>query len=151
MSFLMIFLVVGCSSIQKTIDVPRPVLDKMPESPSQVVPGENWVVSVETPEDCKDRHGILMSEGKAELLAEYRVAYPGLRKFCELDRELWSGKWWISQRLLVEADARIKEMQPGWWDLNKGTISFFGGMLVGAVTTIAVIYGVMKVEQEASR
>lgn len=147
---LVSFTLFACAGAREPVKPPPVEMDPMPEVPdADVKPEDNWVKSVEEPEDCTGKKGILMSEEKATALAKYRVAYPGLRHFCELDRELWSGKWQISQRLLIEADRKIEDMQPSWWDRNKGTIGFFGGMLVGALTTIAVIYGVVKVEEGA--
>jgi len=145
---LLVAFTVACATANKPIEPPPINLDPMPEEPtSEVQPDKSWVVSVESIEDCKDRKGILMSEEKAAGLAQYRVAYPGLRRFCELDRQLWSGKWQISQRLLLESERRREDEQPGWWGRNKGEIAFFGGLIVGAAVTIGIVFGVQEVKQ----
>lgn len=136
-------LMTGCTK-RIPPQAPVPVLEPMPEKPAAVKPEANWVVPVESAQDCQDKKGILMSEDKALSLGEYVVAYDGLRTWCQLERDLWSGKWAISQKELLRADQTIEDMSPTWWDENKGVVLFFTGLALGAAVTISVTYAVTQ-------
>lgn len=138
----------ACASKMEVIPTPTPTLDALPDAPiGEVQPEKNWVVSVEKPEDVGERKGILMSEEKAALLAKYRVAYPGLRKWAELEQALWSGKWAVTQRLLLESEQQRENDKPGWWERNDFEIGVATGIVLGALATIAIVYGVQEVKQ----
>lgn len=138
----------ACASAQKPIPMPKAELDSLPEPPPEEVPeGKDWVIAVEESEAVPEgKSGILMSEEKAALLAKYRVKYPEMRRWAKLEQQLWSGKWQITQRLLLESQREL-EKKPGWWDRNKFEVGTAMGFVLGALATIAVVYGVQEVKK----
>ena len=107
-------------------------MDPLPEDPGKepLPPDKNWVVGISGPDDLQGREGMLMSDEKAARFGKFYIAYKELRANYKLDRKLWQGKEEIYLKNLWQADKKIEDMQPGWWEQNKGTLGFIAGFVV---------------------
>ena len=123
--------------------------EKLPPRPDEkpIPPEKDWVLPLakDTP---APKSGVLISPEKAVRAAKYKTRYNEIRTLAELDKRVWRSRAVIHEEQLGQANKVIKDLTPGWWDNNKGTLGFTAGMLIGAVITVFVVYGVDQVQEQ---
>lgn len=91
------------------------------------------------------QNGILLSPQKAGRAALWKDDYNSLRNLYELDRQIWTQQRIVYDERLSQANAEIKRISPSWWDENKGTLAWVGGFVMGAATSVAIVYSINHV------
>jgi hypothetical protein len=152
---ILLTLLIGCGGAipvsigAKTSQAFRVEEEKLPPRPDEkpIPPDKDWVVPLakDTP---SPKNGVLISPEKAVRAAKYKARYNELRTLAELDKRVWKNRAVIHDEQLGQANRTIKQLTPGWWDKNKGTLGFTTGMVLGAVMTIFVVYGVDQVQEK---
>lgn len=87
--------------------------------------------------------GILMDP---YLAAKYKLIKAGrdrLRSTITTDRKAFSKSHAVTNQAFQEMAERAKR---SWWENNKGTIGFWGGMIVGMGLAILAVFGVDKAQ-----
>ena len=142
--------------------------DDLPDDPGKVpVPAaENWVIGTLGTGDidgldalmegdvfCQrklaegfalERGGILMSEKKAALLGEYKIAYDELRALYSIDLKAWDLKESVYKNELEKCSATVEKLSkpPGFWAKNGGYILFILGLALGVGATVGIAYAI---------
>ena len=125
-----------------------PAQEALPEG---LAAGE-WAVPVEAGEcvpvgegepakgPCPVQAGVLISERKAARVALYKIRYVELRRTVEADRIAWGADRELYETKLQLALDEIEELQPTWWDENKGTALLAVGFLAGGIIAVVVAH-----------
>jgi len=87
-------------------------------------------------------NGLLVTEEKAARILRLKAAYDELRSLYESDRTVFKQNRLIYEERIQAANAEIARLAPSWWDDNKGTIGFIGGIVLGAAVTVGISAGV---------
>ncbi len=119
---------------------PRP--DKKP-----IPPDKDWVLPL-VKDKPSPKDGVLISAEKAVRAAKYKTRYNELRSLYDLDRHVWRSTRVIQEEQRKQANQVIKDLTPGWWSKNKGMLSWTTGFVLGAASTILIVYGLDKVDQK---
>jgi hypothetical protein len=96
---------------------------------------------------CTKEDGVLLSPAKAARAKLWQEDDIGIRATYELDKQIWQQHRIVYDERIAQANAEIKRRSPSWWDENKGTLGWAGGFLMGAATTIAIVYGLDHIRQ----
>lgn len=105
-----------------------------------------WVVPIEAGSclnalgPCPALSGIEMGEAKAARFGLYKIRYRELRTDFESSRDVWTAQRSLYAKKLDDANHTIQDMQPGWWDRNKGQIGTVGGFVLGTLFTVSIVY-----------
>jgi len=145
---LMMLFVVGCGASAPVIQYPtmsekQQVENKaLPDRPDAVAiaPDDDWVKPMKTG-DVVDKPGVLLSPGKAARAKEWQLGYNALRDLYDIDRQVWQQHRIVYEERTAQANAQIRRLSPSWWDENKSQILWAGGFLMGAASSIAIVYG----------
>lgn len=97
--------------------------------------------------DVVDKPGVLLSPDKAARAKKWQDGYLNLRLLYETDRQIWQQHRIVYEERTAQANAEIKRLSPSWWDENKGNILWAGGFIMGAASSIAIVYGLDQVRQ----
>ncbi len=121
---------------------------KLPPRPDvkPIPPEKDWVVPLAKDKPAP-KDGVLISPEKAVRAAQYKLRYNELRSRYDLDRLVWRSTRVIQSEQRGQANRVIKDLTPGWWQNNKGTLGFVTGITIGAIMTIFVVYGVDQVQE----
>jgi hypothetical protein len=118
----------------------------MPEHPAAVdlskFPGEETQIVDLTLGKAAPFDGLLFSERRAARDGLYRTRYVELRKILEADRKEWSAQRMLYETQLGQAEQKISDLQPSWWQEHKGAIAFLSGFVLATAGTIAVVFAV---------
>lgn len=125
------------------VETPKPP----PPSPGQVVP----IPADLTPEEKAVLSGLgvpldgyVFSESKAEGAAALRVYAESAWSDSENNRNMCqhhTDVWW---ERLVDLDAQNHELlteRNSWWSRNKDSVFFGSGIVLGAATTVLIVFG----------
>ena len=118
---------------------PRPDKDPIP-------PEKDWAVPLVKGAEAPDG-GVLISAEKAVRAAKYKARYNEAITLWDLDKKVWKNVRVIHEERFGQANRVIKDLTPGWWDANKGTVGFITGIVIGITLTIFVVYGVDRVQE----
>jgi hypothetical protein len=144
----------GCSSSTPVIQYPA-MSDKLkveekplPAAPDAepVAPEDDWTKAMK-PGDVADKAGVLLGPGKAARAKKWQDGYINLRSLYELDRQIWQQQRIVYEERVSSANAEIKRLSPSWWDENKGTLGWAAGFIMGAATSVAIVYAIDNVRQ----
>jgi hypothetical protein len=116
----------------------NPLPDRPDKEP--IPPAEDYVYPV-TQGDPAPADGVLLSPAKAARAKKWQIGYDEIRGLYEQDRQVWKQNRIIYEERLDLANQEIGRLQPSWWDQNKGTVAFIGGVVLGAFVTVGVAYG----------
>lgn len=105
-----------------------------------VAPDDDWVKPMKAG-DVVDKPGVLLSPGKAARAKEWQLGYNALRDLYDIDRQVWVQHRIVYEERTTQANATIRRLSPSWWDENKSSILWAGGFIMGAATSIAIVYG----------
>lgn len=152
--YIAILLVVACSASTPVPQYPamsekQQVENKaLPERPdAEKIASENdWVKPMKAG-DSTDKPGVLLSPDKAARAKKWQDGYNNLRDLYELDRQVWQQHRIVYEERQNQSNALIKRLSPSWWDENKSQILWVGGFVMGAATSIAIVYGLDHVRQ----
>lgn len=151
---LILLVTIGCSASTPVLQYPK-LNDKqrveeksLPERPDAVAiaPENDWVKPMKAG-DSTDKPGVLLSPDKAARAKKWQDGYNNLRDLYELDRQIWVQHRIVYDERIAQANAEIKRLSPSWWDENKSQILWVGGFVMGAATSIAIVYGLDNVRQ----
>ena len=151
---LILLVSIGCSASTPVVQYPQ-ISDKqhvedkvLPERPDAVAiaPENDWVKSMKAG-DSTDKPGVLLSPDKAARAKKWQDGYNNLRDLYELDRQVWQQHRIVYDERISQANAQIKRLSPSWWDENKSSLLWAGGFIMGAATSIAIVYGLDHVRQ----
>jgi len=99
------------------------------------------------PEDCKvPFNGILVDPNYAARAKLYKAERDKLRSIVQTDRNAFAATHTVHEEAINDL---AKRAQRSWWENNKGTVGFWGGMVVGMALAILSVYGVSKAESAA--
>lgn len=152
LGLLMLF-AVGCGA---STPVPRyaNISDKqyveskpLPDRPDAIAIPEdqNWAKPLMAGQ-CTEADGIILSPEKAARAKLWQEGYNGLRGLYETDRQIWQNHRIVYEERTSQANAEIKRLSPSWWAENSSQILWVGGFLMGAATSIAIVYGLEHVK-----
>jgi hypothetical protein len=117
----------------------KPLPPRPDEKP--IPPEKDWAVPL-VKDAPAPKSGVLLSVDKTVRAAKYKSRYNELRTLYELDKHVWRNVSVINDEQFAQANRTIKDLTPGWWDGNKGTVAFIAGIVIGGTMTIFVVYGV---------
>jgi hypothetical protein len=119
----------------------------LPDRPDKdpIPADKDWVIPLAAGQTAK-QDGVLLSPEKAGRAKLWQDGYLGLRSLYDIDRQIWTQQRIIYDERLSQANAEIKRRSPSWWDENKGTLSWVGGFVMGAATSVAIVYGLEHVK-----
>lgn len=151
---LILLVTIGCSASTPVPQYPamsekQLVENKpLPERPDaeKIAPENDWVKPMKAG-DVADKPGVLLSPDKAARAKKWQDGYNNLRDLYELDRQVWVQHRIVYDERISQANATIKRLSPSWWDENKSQILWVGGFVMGAATSIAIVYGLDHVRQ----
>jgi hypothetical protein len=154
----------GCASTQKTkIALPtykpsplKPPIEERPEvklPPKVGAPAVVMACSVEkgqtATETCKvPFNGILIDQ---HLAAKYKLQATErdtLRTIVQTDRAAFASTHQVHEDAINDLAEKAKR---SWWENNKGTVGFWGGMIVGMGLAVIAVFGVTKAESAGSK
>lgn len=158
LALVILLMSVGCATTkaaQPKRTLPSPlVAAQLPERPdAEPIPvGKDWSVSIEAGETVpENRAGVLMSTHKAFRAAKYKVAYDELRSLYVVDLRTWGRERDIYDRHLEAADGEIvywkEKAIRSWFERHAGQIGLGGGIIIGAIVTVAIVYAVDQVKE----
>ncbi len=140
-----LFLLVACMKqvppslplTELTMDAATAKADaELPPPPTPIAPDVNWA----RPTD----EGVLISDEKAAQMVEYAIRYEELRTLYRWELVDSQYKAMASQ---VQIDALTREnlalredLEPTWWELNKGPLCFVGGFVVASASVYGLAY-----------
>jgi hypothetical protein len=142
-------LLMGCASTKqakptlpsyKPDPLPAPIEER--EKSSLPKPSGNKPVAV-AKDGTVPYSGILMDP---YLAAKYKLIKAGrdrLRSLITTDRKAFSKSHAVTNEAFQEMAERAKR---SWWENNKGTVGFWGGMIVGMALAILAVFGVDKAQ-----
>jgi hypothetical protein len=151
---VLVVAICGCSASTAVPQYPN-ISDKqyvenkaLPERPDAVAiaPDGDWVKPMKVG-DVVDKPGVLLSPDKAARAKKWQDGYVNLRLLYETDRQIWQQHRIVYEERTAQANAEIKRLSPSWWDENKGNILWAGGFIMGAASSIAIVYGLDQVRQ----
>jgi hypothetical protein len=151
---LILLVTIGCSASTPVLQYPK-ISDKqrvedkpLPERPDAVAiaPENDWVKPVKVG-DVADKPGVLLSADKAVRAKKWQDGYLNLRSLYDLDRQIWQQHRIVYDERIAQANAEIRRLSPSWWDENKSSVLWAGGFIMGAATSIAIVYGLDHVRQ----
>ena len=153
MKTLAFIVLVGCAASTPVpqyagIDPKQYVETKaLPDRPDKdpIPADKDWVVPLAAGSAAK-QDGILLSPEKAGRAKLWQDSYNALRNLYDIDRQIWTQQRIVYDERLSQANGEIKRLSPSWWDENKGTLSWVGGFLMGAATSVAIVYGLEHVK-----
>lgn len=100
-------------------------------------------------ETCKvPFNGILIDQ---HLSAKYKLQSAErdtLRTIVQTDRAAFASTHQVHEDAINDLAARA---QRSWWENNKGTVGFWGGMIVGMGLAVIAVFGVTKAEAAGSK
>lgn len=111
----------------------------------QIPADKDWVVPLAAGQAAA-KDGILLSPEKAGRAKLWQDGYNALYNLYGIDRQIWTQQRIVYDERLSQANAEIKRVSPSWWDENKGTVCWVGGFLMGAATSVAIVYGLDHVK-----
>lgn len=91
---------------------------------------------------CPGKAGIEVSEARAARDALYRIRYPEMRRMYEADRQVWAAQRDLYEERVRTAQTELQKAQPSWWQQHGPALGMVAGFVVGAVMTVAIVYGV---------
>lgn len=120
----------------------------LPERPdSEKIPSDkDWVKPLRAGE-CAESDGILLSPEKAVRAKLWQEGYNSVRTLYEIDRQIWQQHRIVYEERLNQANSEVARLSPSWWDENKSSILWAGGFLMGAATSISIVYALDKIHQ----
>lgn len=145
---LILLFAIGCSASTPVPQYPamsekQQVENKvLPERPDAVAiaPENDWVKPMKAG-DIVDKPGVLLSPDKAARAKKWQDGYNNLRDLYDIDREVWQLHRVVYEERTNQANAQIKRLSPSWWDEHSATISWAAGFVLGAATTVTIVYG----------
>lgn len=85
--------------------------------------------------------GILMDGYLAAKYKLIKAERDKLRTIIQIDR---TAQGRVHKVMNDAFDEMVRRAKRGWWERNKGTIGFWGGLVIGTFTTVLTVYGVSK-------
>jgi len=151
---LLVALICGCAAATPVTQYPlmsqqQQVEQKpLPERPDakEIPEKEDWVKPLNAGE-CTATEGVLLSAAKAARAKKWQLGYNALRDLYDTDRQIWSLHRITYEERIGQANITIKRISPSWWDENRTIIGWTGGFIMGAVSSIAIVYGLDQVRQ----
>lgn len=111
----------------------RPDAEKIPAD-------KDWVKPLAAGQ-CTQQDGVLLSPDKAGRVKLWQESYNALRDMYDLDRQIWQQHRIVYDERITQANAEIKRRSPSWWDEHSASISWAAGFIIGAATTVTIVYG----------
>jgi hypothetical protein len=153
----------GCASTQTKISLPTykpaplkpPIEDrkgvKLP--PKVGAPTGVMACSVEkgatADKPCKvPFSGILVDQNYAARAKLYKAERDKLRSILQTDRTAFSSTHKLHEAAVNDL---AKRAQRSWWENNKGTVGFWGGLVVGMGLAVLTVFGISKAESAGSK
>ncbi len=100
------------------------------------------------PADCKvPFNGVLVDQNYAARAKLYKAERDKLRSIIETDRSAFASTHKVHEEAVNDL---AKRAQRSWWENNKGTVGFWGGMIIGMGLAILSVYGVSKAKTAGS-
>lgn len=151
---IVLLVCIGCSASTPVIQYPampdkhRVENKELPVRPDSeaIAPENDWTKAMK-PGDTTDKPGVLLSADKAARAKKWQDGYINLRLLYETDRQIWAQHRIVYEERVSSANAEIKRLSPSWWDENKGTLGWVSGFIMGAATTVAIVYAIDSVRQ----
>ncbi|NIT77385.1 MAG: hypothetical protein GWO44_10975 [Thermoplasmata archaeon] len=152
----------GCASTKATkITLPtyKPAKLKPPIEDRTKLPPKKGAPTVVTacsakkgevaPADCQvPFNGILVDQNYAARAKLYKAERDKLRSIVETDRSAFASTHKVHEEAINDL---AKRAQRSWWENNKGTVGFWGGMVIGMGLAILAVYGVSKAETAGTK
>lgn len=153
-AIIVLVLIVGCSASTQvpqysTISDKQYVENKpLPSRPdTEKIPADkDWVIPLPAGKAAQ-QDGVLLSPDKAARAKLWQEDYNAIRNLYEIDRQVWQQHRIVYNERLAQANAEIARRSPSWWDENKGTLGWVGGFLMGAATSVAIVYAIDHVQK----
>lgn len=151
---LIVLLICGCSASTQVLQYPK--LSEKQHVESKALPERPDAVAIPKEQDwsralpaskCTDVNGVLLSPEKAARAKGWQDGYNNLRSLYEIDREVWQQHRIVYEERTAQANAEIRRLSPSWFDENKGTLAWVGGFLMGAATSVAIVYALDNIGQ----
>jgi len=92
--------------------------------------------------------GILMDPYQATKYKLIKAERDRLRSTITTDRKAFSKSNAVTNVAFQDMAERAR---PSWWQTNKGTVGFWGGMVVGMGLAVLAVFGVTKAESAGSK
>lgn len=151
---LIVLFAIGCGASAPVIQYPAMSERQQVENKAllarpdavAVAPDDDWVKPMKAG-DVVDRPGVLLSPGKAARAKEWQLGYNALRDLYDIDRQVWQQHRIVYEERITQANAQIRRLSPSWWSEEKSQILWVGGFVMGAATSIAIVYGIDNVRQ----
>ena len=151
---IVLLFAIGCSASAPVVQYPamsekQQVENKtLPARPDaeKISAEKDWVRPM-APGACTADAGVLLSPDKAARAKEWQLGYNVLRDLYDIDRQVWQQHRIVYEERTKQANAQVKRLSPSWWDENKGNILWAGGFIMGAASSIAIVYGLDQVRQ----
>lgn len=154
----------GCASTQQAqIQLPtykpdplKPPIEDRPDVKLPAKVGAPTVVmacSVEkgqvAAETCKvPFNGILIDQHSAAKYKLQATERDTLRNIVQADRTAFAATTTVHEEAVNDL---AKRAERSWWENNKGTVGFWGGLVVGMGLAIVAVFGVTKAESAGSK
>jgi len=131
---------------------PDPSTEALPPG----TPADDWVLPLEAGScldkagkavsgavgPCPSLSGISLSESRAARAKLFQIRYPELRRLYEADRMVWSAHRELYEERLQQADQKIRDMQPNWFERHAVQLGVVGGFVLGAALTVSLTYAI---------
>jgi hypothetical protein len=99
--------------------------------------------------DCKvPFNGILVDQNYAARAKLYKAERDKLRSIIQTDRTAFASTHTVHEEALNDL---AKRAQRSWWENNKGTVGFWGGLVVGMGLAVLAVFGVSKAETAGNK
>jgi hypothetical protein len=154
----------GCASAKGTkITLPtykptqlKPPIEERPEvklPPKVGAPTVVMACSVEkgatAEKPCKvPFNGILVDQNYAARAKLYKAERDKLRSIIQTDRTAFASTHKVHEEAINDF---AKRAQRSWWENNKGTVGFWGGLVVGMGLAVLTVFGISKAESAGSK
>lgn len=141
--FAALMLLAGCTTtvieqipVIPKIESARPETIPLPTDPELLrlpdgTPPDDFVLALSVGKPSP-KDGILLSEARAVRDGFFRTGYKELRMICEGDRKVMGAQRNLYEALITEGNKALsKAGRRSWWELHRGEVMFFAGILLG--------------------
>jgi hypothetical protein len=146
---ILLMVITGCANYQSMVkppEVPKNIQDsELIEPPIEErikLPEQTGVPIVLNKGIPAPYNGILIDERKATEEIAIRAERDRRRNEVLLLKRLDIQKDYLYRKALYDSYRSVEENSSNWWERNKGSLGFIGGMLVGGGIAIGMAYAV---------
>ena len=144
---------VSCASVVIPPSPKAPIIDdsKLVDQPiedreAKTLPKGSFGRKVLLKDNVAPGDGVLLDEKEVARLALIKAERDRLRADLLTERKLKANIDYIYQKALWESEVKFLKSQPSWWERHDGKIALFAGLLIGAVMSVGVAYGINRVK-----